>query len=229
MFEPQSGNNGHIAFLWGAHLQVPFTSKKSFTSCTFFLDLENSWLIRNHQYRTFDLKNKEWSRYLLFRKKNQIIDQTFPGVTILTQQVRVSPYNIVEFSSGLRLDTNRVMAEVGFGVWAHGGERAKLINPWQEVYGIVGTLLNTTASASTIRDLAANDLTFVPIYQNDINFNSGTTVSTVNYRIHTSLGTHIRGKEADGFLGIGAFIEIPHNKTKSFKQWGLWLTLGGAF
>ncbi len=229
IFTPQIGNNGHIGFLWGAHLQAPLTSKESFTSCTFFLDLENTWLIRNHQYRTFDLKNKEWSRYLLLRKKNQIIDQTIPAINILTQKVRLSPYSIVEFSTGLRLDVNKVMAEIGFGVWGHGGERAKLIAQWQEIYGIAGTAINTTASTSTIREQATNDATFTPILQNDINLNSGETVPTVNYRVHTSLGTHIRGKKADGFLGIGAFIEIPHNPTKSFEQWGLWLTLGGAF
>ncbi|NBQ17467.1 hypothetical protein EBU24_04055 [bacterium] len=229
LFEAQPGNNGHLAFLWGAHLQVPITGKENPTSCTFFLDLENTWLIRNHQYRTFDLKNKEWSRYLLFRQLNQVTDQTVSGINILTQKVRVSPYNIVDFSMGLRLDVKKVMAEVGFGIWAHGGERVKLISPWKEIYGIAGTAINTSASLSTIRDQAANDATFTPVYQSDINFKSGSAVPTVNYRVHTSIGTHIRGKEADGFLGIGAFFEVPHNPTKSFEQWGLWLTLGGAF
>ena len=229
LFEAQPGYNGHIGFIWGAHLQAPLTAKTDAAQCTFFLDLENTWLIRNHQYRTFDLKNKEWSRYLNFRKSGQVVNETFQGVNVLTQYVRLSPYNIIDFATGLRCAFKRVKVEVGFGLWGHGGERAKLYYPWQEIYGIAGTLLNTSASASTIKDQAANDATFTVIYQNDIDFDSGTARPTLNWRVHTYLGAQLREKEGAAFFGAGFFIEKPHNKTKSFEQWGLFVTLGGAF
>ncbi len=229
IFAAIPGYNGHVGFIWGVHMQAPLTGFKSHALCAFFLDLENTWLIRNHQYRTFDLKNKEWSRYLLLRRSGQTANETTPGVNVLTQYVRLSPYNIVDVAGGLRCSFKRVQVEAGFGLWAHGGERAKLYYPWQEVYGIAGTLTNTSASGSTIRDQAANDATFTTIKKNDIDFTSGTAPATLNWRIHTNLAAQLREEEGSAFLGAGFFAEFPHNKTKSFEQWGLFVTVGGAF
>lgn len=96
MFEPQTGYNGHIGIVLGADLQLPLSREDSLSQVALFLDFENNSLIRNKQYRTFDLKNKEWSRFLQYRKVGLAAEQ---GVNVMTRKTRCSPYNITQASS----------------------------------------------------------------------------------------------------------------------------------
>lgn len=229
MFTPQAGLNGHIAFIWGASFQLPLSRKTDMNDTCLFLDFENTFFLRNKQYRTFDLKNKEWSRFLLMRKKDQTTNTTTPGVNVLTQKVRVSPYAIINASGGVRFHVGSAEAEIGIGAWGHNEERIKLTSLWEENYGIAGTTTNTSASASTIKTLGADDTTFTPIKETDINFKSGASLATAVYRVHGSIGSRGRGKNNNGLFGCGFFVEIPHNNTKAFSQWGFWAKVGGAF
>ena len=54
MFQPQVGFNGHWAMVWGIQMQLPLTRKTNNNATCLFLELENTCLIRNDQYRTFD-------------------------------------------------------------------------------------------------------------------------------------------------------------------------------
>lgn len=229
LFQPQNGLNGHVAMVWGASLQFPLTGNDNPNASCVFLEFENNYLIRNDQYRSFDLKNKEWSRFLLLRQKDQTTNTTTPGVNILTQSVRVSPYAIIDVSGGLRFNIGVSQAEIGFGVWGHNKERVRLNNAWQETYGIAGTTTNTSASASTIKTLGADDATFTAIKETDIDFNSGSSPATVLYRGHIAIGARGRGENADALFGCGAFVMIPRNRTKMLSQWGVWIKTGGAF
>lgn len=229
MFSPQAGFNGQAAFISGASFQLPLTRKTDTNDVCLFLDFENTFLLRNEQYRTFDLKNKEWSRFLPLREKDQTTDVTTPGVNILTQKVRISSYSLINASGGVRFHVGKSEAEIGLSAWGHNDERLKLETPWEENYGIAGTTTNTTASVSTIKTQAANDAAFTPIKETDINFDSGSSLSTVIYRLHVSIGGRGRGENNNGLFGCGFFVETPRNKTKAFSQWGLWGKIGGAF
>lgn len=226
MFEPQIGYNGHIGIIFGAHLQLPLTREENRGQAMFFLDFENNSLIRNKQFRTFDLKNKEWSRFLQYRKNGFAAEQ---GVNIMTRKTRCSPYSIMQASSGMRFMFRKVEGQIGCGVWGHAAERLVLDTAWEEQYGIIGTTNITSASASTIASIAANDAAFTTVKTTDIDLESAASPATVTFSAHASLGGRGRGENADGFWGIGSFVEIPRNNTKAFKIWGLWATVGGAF
>lgn len=229
IFQPQAGYNGHFGIIWGANFQLPLTRSTDKNTTALFLEFENTYLVRNDQYRTFDLKSKEWSRFLLMRLKDQTTNTTTPGVNVLTKKVRVSPYAIIDVSGGMRFNVGPAQAEFGFGVWGHSTERIKLNETWKENYGIAGTTTDTSASASTIVSLGADDGTFTPIKETDLDFNSAASLATVLYRAHVALGARGRGQNTDALFGCGAFVEIPRNKTKAFSQWGVWVKAGGAF
>ena len=229
MFQPQVGFNGHWAMVWGVQMQLPVTRQTDQNATCLFLELENTCLIRNDQYRTFDLKNKEFSRFLLLRQKDQTTNTTTPGVNILTQSVRASAYALIDACAGVRFNVGYAQAELGFGAWGHNKERLRLNHPWKETYGIAGTTTNTSASASTIKTLAANDAVFTPIKETDLDFTSASSLATVVYRAHASLGARGRGQDSNALFGCGAFVEIPRNKTTAFSQWGVWVKAGGAF
>jgi len=229
LFAPQVGLNGHFAMIWGASFQLPITRKTDLNTTSLFLDFENNFMIRNAQYRTFDLKDKEWSRFLLLREKNQTTNTTTPGVNILTQKVRVSPYAMINACTGVRFHVGTSEGEIGFGIWGRNEERLRLRTPWQEIYGIAGTTTNTSASVSTIKTLGANDVTFTPIKETDLDFSSATTPATLVYRAHVAYGMHGRDENGNGLCSLGMFVEIPDNSTSAFSQWGFWAKLGAAF
>lgn len=231
LFNSQVGFNGHVGVIWGANLQAPLTREDELYLVTFNINLENNFLIRNHQYRTFDLKNKEWSRFLTMRKKDQTTDTTTPGVNVLTHKVRVSPHAVIDFSTSLRCTMHSLEAEIGYGLWAHGGDAIKITNPvWKEEYGIAGSTTNTSASGSSIKTRASNDATFTVIKQTDLNLNSAAMLPVAVHRVHASLGYRGGGaNRGGGHFGIGAYGEFPRNATKALSTWGLWAKVGGAF
>lgn len=229
MFEAQAGYNGHVGIIWGLNLQAPLTNENAHLQTLFVINLENNFLIRNHQYRTFDLKEKPWSRYITMRKKDQTTDITTPGVNVLTHIARVSPHALVDFSSGIRFSYKAIELDLGYGLWAHGGETIKLTTPFKEEYGIAGTTTNTSASGSTIKTRASNDATFTVIKESDINLSSGAMLPSLIHKIYINLGCKQRGIKADFHTTVGGFVEIPRNTTKGLATWGISAKAGGAF
>lgn len=225
LFEEQPGFNGHVGFVWGFSTGFPLTRAGKHCTTSFFLNFESIYLLRNHQYRTLDLIDKQWSRYMLFRQQGLPAE---PGVNVLTQRVRCSPYNYMDAATGFRFDIQSVEAEIGFGVWGHSDERIMLVNEWNPIYGIAGTTLNTSASQSTIKTLAADDFTFTPIQHNQLDLDTPAQPGTLVWRGHLALGSRQRGETGDAFFGLGVFVEVPRNETKYFSQWGAWFTFGGA-
>lgn len=234
MFDSQVGFNKHVGIVWGLNLQAPLTRETTDYLVTFNINLENNFLIRNHQYRTFDINDsagerKEWSRYLLMRHQDETGTATVPGVNVLTHKVRVSPHAIIDFTTSLRASKGRLQGEIGYGLWAHGGDAIKITHPeWQAVYGIAGTAAGSSASTSTIKTLAADDATFTTIKKTDLNLESGSQPPMVVYRFHAY--ANLQGQESPNqvHLGLGGFVEFPRNTSKALATYGIWLSAGGS-
>ena len=221
---------GHVGVVWGVTFQVPFNKNTHSYLLAWTMNFESIFLIRNHQYRTFDLNLKPWSRFILMRKKDQAQDVLIPGVNVLTHRVRVSPHAITDFVTGLRLSKGALEAEVGYGLWAHGGERCKITgDSWIPDYGLAGSLPNTSASTSTVANQGPNDPVFVTIIENDIDLHSGEMSQNFVNKIYGAIGFKNLGEGINTDGGIGGFFELPHNRTNAFRQWGLWVTVGVAF
>jgi hypothetical protein len=246
VFDPVVGNNGHFGIIAGVNFQI-VTSRCDcpYVSCL-FLNVENIFLTRNEQRRTLDLKDNPWSRYLLLNKKNGGPSQNIPAATILTREVMVHPYSMVDVSVGGRFLYRGFDLEAGYDLWAHGQERLELKQCLQPIWGIAGApdpahpSFATTASKSTICERKANnDMTqfdtdsqgnpiFVPIRDTDLNLRSGATKHTLVHKVHLSLGWGHKGCRFDGFFGIGAWFEIPQD-IGALKLAGGWFKMGGSF
>lgn len=122
LFEPIQGFNSHFGFDFLVHMQFPIIQKEHNPSrLLFFLELHNNFLSRNHQLRTYDIKNKPFSRYM--QLYDSFTNQLVPAVNALTIRSRVEPYNIVNFATGLRFAHHECSGELGYELWAHGDER----------------------------------------------------------------------------------------------------------
>ena len=229
LFDTQIGNDGHLGVMWGLSLQLPINRESDSYQVNLHIDLENTYLMKNHRYRTFDLKGKEWSRFLLFRSKLEPLNVTIPGVNVMTQRVMVAPHSTTDFAFGIRTSCNGIEGEVGYGIWAHGGDKVRFTEQFEEIYGIAGSAPLKSASTSTIATVAADDATFTPIQLSDFNLHSGSMPAVMVHRAYGTLGYAHRGEKYDVLFGGGFFAEAPHQKSKAFMIWGTHFKAGLGF
>lgn len=236
IFNPFIGHNRHFGFGTGVNFQFPLNSDLAHYLLAFFFNVENIFFIRNTQFRSVDLKNNQWSRYLLLNKDDGTVN--IPAINVLTRKFKVQPFNMVDVSVGFRLQTEHLELETGYSVWAHGDEELKLHRLFPENYGIAGdgtlvpgTNIAATASNSTIKQRSANDLTlagqptFIPIQQSDLDFYSGCARAAVTHRFHLACNIMLFTKLYAGFLGAGVFFETPQENT-ALSNWGIWAKIG---
>lgn len=236
LFSPFIGNNRHWTIGLGVNFQFPLSQRDAEFPILFFLNAEHQFLIRNSQLRTFDLKNKPWSRFLLLNAQDGSTTNA-PGVNVLTRRVTVRPDSFVDLSTGIRVTRGGFEGEVGYDLWAHGSERLKLHRTIckkckEEVvvsdFGIAGSATGKSASESTISTLAADDATFVVLHDHDLDLNSGAARAALINRLHAALGFGSKGEDFEGFLSFGFFYDMPQNNA-ALKQWGGWAKIGASF
>jgi hypothetical protein len=183
MFDPVVGNNKHYGIGASIFFQFPLNRDTTYGAFCFFTGLEAIFLVKNKQYRTYDLQDfnqqfgayikKPWSRFMLFNEKNG--QQNIPGVNVLTRHTLVHPYGLFDFTTGWRLKYECLEAEFGFDIWGKARERLE-IRPYlyndpcscYSLFGIAGlpvqtnntqdgTIQNTSASLSTISTQAGQN------------------------------------------------------------------------
>lgn len=220
LFDPFLGHNRHFGFSAGAFFNLPFTEHCSCIDASFFLALENTFFFRNNQYRSIDIKNKPWSRYMLLNDIDGCVINE-PAINIFTRKFKVEPFNIVDLSTGLRVATRYVCIEAGYGLWAHGREQITLKDPFPKLYGFAGSAAKMSASESTIARQAADDAEFEVIKNRDIVTESGESRSAVTHTFSGSLALVYEGCSFGIILSGGGFYEFIKQNT-ALKNWGAW-------
>ena len=232
IFDAYISNNRHWGFGQGVLSQFPLNCSNE-AIFAFYFNVENIFFLRNTQLRTFDLKNKPFSRYLLLNNRNGTC-VNIPATNFLTREVRVEPFNQVDLSTGFRWYNEIVEVELGYDLWAHGNEEIVPRKPLPEEFGIAGSMPGITASNSTIDTLAPDDLddmgnpTFVPIRIRDLDRRSVAARSALVHRAHGVIGFNIESDFGNIFAAVGGFYEIP-NDNSALYNWGIWAKGGGAF
>lgn len=244
LFEPITGYNGHIAMGSNVSFQFPLlVSRAGLSRICFFFGLENKFLLHNHQHRTFEIRNKPFSRYMPIydRHTNKMI----PGVNAFTKECLVEPFNIVDFIMGIRFKYKNSVGEIGYELWGHGTESITIKddNKWENNrYGIplidkdfvlqLDGTKGKTASASTINYAAGQDgasaTNNVYIKSTDLNMKTAAASTALVHRGYATIGLAQKGKKRDCFANLGLFIEASQNNA-AFNNWGGWLKLGFTF
>ncbi len=246
LFSPYVGNNRHVGLSGTVLMQLLLNRHSERFAWLFFIDLEGIFYVRNKQHRTYDLKNKPWSRYMQYVRRGDPPGQTIPGVNLLTFPSLVRPFGTSDFSFGWRIITGAFEFEVGYDLWGHGDERVKLRSPVNTPFnrkcgglndfGIAGAgtiiekgqVVAATASKSTIACQTADDDKFTGICENDIDLCSAAASSALNHKIHVACGIEHIGDNMNGFAGFGFFFEFPQ-KNSPLANWGTWFKVGGTF
>lgn len=230
LFSPSVGTNGHVGWSNTVAIGLPIQPEDACYEIRLMSTIANHYYFPHNQRRIFDLHNKPWSRYMLYRNKRNP-DLVISGLNLLTQQVRVHPHNYVNLTAGIRLGYAGWECELGYQLWAHSAEKLQFltpscntIRPIIEDFGIAFPG-GGTASESTISTLQETaDPTFVHLYQNDINRNSGAAQNARSQAMHCEMGY----RDTWGYGALGVFVERPKVNT-SLAQWGVWGALAAEF
>jgi len=225
LFQPVVGSNRHFEIGGRLCIDYGLCTFENPLQVHFFVDLQGILLVKNHQNRTIDLKQKPLSRYLLFNKQStEPSDINIPGVNVLTRRCSVRPFMIADFSVGWSFFYKNFCFEFGYNVWGRHQERVELSDPFVPEFGIAGTEPGTTASLSTIAKQAPNDELFTPITFFDLDFRSAQSASAVNQTIHFALGRcHIRDL-SEMFFSASFFREFAQQHG-ALSKWGIALKL----
>ncbi len=234
LFSPMLDIDSKVGFGAGTKFIAPlndYTDSNSIKSL-FVCGLEAQYFIKNKQRRTCDLKNKQWSRYMLYRKPND--PNVVPGVNILTIYCEVNPYSFFEFTADWRIQYKGLELEIGYDIWAQERETIEPVSPKCqqtpfsfEFYGIAGQMPGTSASESTIAFQAPDDPIFKNITIYDINFSSAARQNAFVNKLHFAAGYTYYGP-AIFIAGVGIFMEKPAANT-AFKNYGFWAKIGASY
>lgn len=240
MFDPMIGHNRFFGLGTGVNFQLPLNRDIECQLISLFFNIENLFYLRNFQKRSFDLRLKPWSRYMLLNGQDG--QKNIPAINILTRKAKVQPFNFMDMSIGFRFQKSSVEFEIGYNLWAHGDEQLTLKKPFpKDKYGIAaapgivlpGTNIGATASKSTIQIQAEPDrdifgeLVFIPITERDLDMLSAAARACVAHRAHIAFG-YVYDQESVAFYGgFGGFIEIPQRNT-GLSNGGAWAKLGAT-
>ena len=226
LFDAYTGTNRHVGIGAGALFQILLNQDASKLAICWFFGLENQYFFPNVQLRTFDLKNKPWSRYMLYNHKNRGPNQSIPGVNILTHETLVRPYSFVDFQTGWRFISEHCEVEIGYELWGRGNEIVKIKSEFQEVFGIAG-IDGGSASESTIANQAPNDPTFVTIKESDLDPYSAGAAAALNHKFTSSFSYVKQNDHYELFFVFGGAVEYAQ-KNSALSVWTLWFKAGWA-
>lgn len=146
VFEPIVGHNHHFGVLTGSSANV-FLWQCDNRSLSFQLDGHVQYLFARCETRSFDLKNKPWSRYMqVYANKDQAqeaynlfladsLDAALqlgtPGINVFTQPLRVHPGYAYINNMAMLYDHCDWQFEVGYNFYARQAECVELSRPWQ--------------------------------------------------------------------------------------------------
>lgn len=242
IFEPIVGNNKHwgIQFgtldgaeLWGNDCQALW----------FEGVINGQFLFHNTQRRSFDLVDKQWSRYIALYPNAQataLTDMT-PGINILTRAMRVDPRFALTMNLSLRWAelNNGFEFEGGYNFYGRQAERVCLSCPWVEGPGIIGidpanrfaleTKNNATISKAmpviglidVDRNIDTLVSTFVSIKRADLNLASAAHPAVITHTLYGTAGYRFDLCEFPLLAALGGSYEFSSNNA-GLKRWNAW-------
>lgn len=248
VFEPIVGNNKHFGFLFGASTQFVIWQSgcKQLKS---LLDINNKYLFRNYQFRTFDLIGKPWSRY---QEVYQNRDQAFlaadiltpnrdfigtSGVNVFTQCSSVYPRFSTDINSAWLYThdfaCSQFMVEAGFNFYARQAEQVipECCNFNPAIKGFAGD--GQTSFTRTIKDNVAcadvfpdgrTGITYAGLTIDDLDLYSAAHPAYLSTTGYVTFG-YKWGENCPNFVGIGASLEGAHNNT-ALERWTIWAKYG---
>jgi hypothetical protein len=226
LFEPVIG---------GGHTGLGFGINDAFSlyqACdkqvTILSELRYAYFLGRNEIRSIDLKNGDWSRYLLTIDP-PATETSYPGINQFTNEVKVTPRSTLDLWLALHVDACWWDLEFGYDFWWRQQEKIDLECPCPTaIYDIAGCPCRVTASTAQICQGIRGEpgaptsdavITLVPPCQ--YNLDSAAHPSSISNKLYVALASHAAICDKPAMAGIGASYEIG-NEHSALSQWGIW-------
>jgi hypothetical protein len=145
IFEPIVGRGKYFGVMFGSCLGLEiWNSEDGDKNIRYELANHTELLFKRDQVRSFDLKNRPWSRYLpVYISQEQATEATTldtalhrqnfatPGINVFTQEVKVTPGLTHDINTAFVFTCRRFQGEVGYNFLAKRAENVELACPWK--------------------------------------------------------------------------------------------------
>ena len=212
------------------------------------MEINGRYLFGNTQTRSFDLYNKEWSRYQsVYRSFSDAVNSApYEGINVFTQRMHVNPGYAVDYNSALGMRWCNFELEVGANFWGRQHEHVSLIDPFPTTIALtsVAPAAATINRAITIREAFGNNASLpAPQYganivgatsttyalnsiqPEDINLNSAAHPTSLSNTMYASLGYTLNRCRHPLFFGLGGSSEFASDNL-SMERITVWLKMG---
>jgi hypothetical protein len=252
VFEAIAGNGNHVGFMWGTNYGAEIWNDEcGERSLAWEFAFNYRYLFSKTSTRSFDLKGRKWSRYMLVFKDedardaataaNNLVGNVEPGINEqFTRKVNVTPRSQINFNSGLVYDSCNFRGELGYNVWARQTDKVCLKDKFVEgvaVADINGTIVidpaqqdfNEINRLSNIADnnnganVDYSDAT--RIKRQDLDLNSAGSPCALTHTFYGYAGFHWDDMCYPTFAGVGASYEFSAINT-AVERWMVWGKIG---
>lgn len=251
LFEPITGHNGHTGIFFGNSFSaVTWESQSTDRSLLFTFDMNGQYFFSRNEVRSFDLKNKPWSRYMgVYVSQAQAqdaadagsFDNSFaigsPGINEFTKKIDVTPgLSRVINTTILYNGCGKFEGEIGYNFCARETECVKLQYGLRDGIALQSTqLIGTTNTVQQIgnnfnnendKDVANYDTNLLTAA--DIDLESARHPCAIEHTIYGSLGYNWECICYPTFIGIGSSYQFAQDNT-TLNRWMAWLKVGASF
>ena len=240
VFEPIIGQNQQNTFFSGMSAGFRVWSDCE-QSLYYELDICGTLFFANDQTRSFDLKDKSWSRYMwVYLDKTSTT--TSPGINVFTQLVNVDAGTSRDLNSAFIFKNRCVYAELGYHFYSRQAEEVKLTNAWKKGPAIASIIKNgdfigggSSRNNATIKEYLdiGNDTidgvdTYVEITEADLDLNSAAHPALISHAVYFALAYHWDHCTNPKYIGLGTSVEFATNNAVT-QRWMTWARFGISF
>lgn len=243
VFEAIVGNNKHFGVLTGGLWGFEVWRGCSNNALRFELEVNSRYLFQRTETRSFDLKNRPWSRYMLVYTSaaNAAAGIADWGANFFTRDFHIKPHFQHSFNLGLIYDHCGFEGEIGYNFWARQGETARLrTDAFVDNTAAIAAVSATgpiAGSVDLLNNIAVEQACFVTyaeaatagclIKASDIDYNSVAHPACMTHIVYGSLGYHFDWCWPM-FIGVGGSYEFSTFNT-ALNRWLAWGKFGFSF
>jgi hypothetical protein len=258
VFEPIVGNGGHVGIMSG--MEGGYIVWKNDTKNYWFsteFSTNTNYLFKNTQKRSFDVKNKPWSRYQAVyanqAQAQEAIDTAnpylfTPGINVFTSKVEVTPRLSHNITTAAVFNASAFRIEVGYNLFCRQAECVKLDCPWptdenapafkaamtsidEDTYLINPSRTIYASGKLNLPDIGypIEQYTDGEITKDQLDMQSATHPAIVTNTFHLAMGYRWDKLNFPIHLDGGASYEFAQDNNTVLDRWAVWAKTGFAF
>lgn len=230
VFEPIVGNNGHLGVMWGSHYDIKIWSCDD-QYARVDIDFHARYLFSNHQVRTFDLKDREWSRYMetyrsplaaRFAEETDNARSGTSGINLFTVPMRVWPRFLSTVMSSITYVNGSFRGALGYSVFMRQAEFVDFDYPRKVALKHADGLGQTTF-ARTIKDdfnpVINDTFHYAELSERNVNFGSAAHPSTLATSVYGAIAYLPADESVHASVGVSYEFATINTVLDRFTGW----------